>query len=336
MDIDGKLSPELHDKIFRQAIETQMLATTRPLENNEQLTAVFLGGQPGAGKGSLARQTMAELAPEKTVQIDIDKLREFHPSYQSWQSDSKTERIAADLTQPDAGAWGRSLLESAIEKKRNIVLDSTLGNTKGTEKQIDMLQNAGYQIIVRVLAVQPEVSHLGVLKRFEDGKQENAPRWVPPKIEKTAFENLPKTLLAIEQKQAENHVHIQVYDRDKTKLFDNINKSEQSTKFKSGVEALSVERQRPLNAKELDKYAGQWDTVINSMKKRDAPTEEIADANALATAMCSPKIPSGKVSKMDENNALLNMPISPSSRLLAKAVEPPSLKESGLTPLKMK
>lgn len=336
MDIDGKLPPELHDKIFKRAIETEMLATTRPLENNEQLTAVFLGGQPGSGKGSLARQTMAELAPEKTVQIDIDKLREFHPSYLAWQTDAKTEKIAADLTQPDAGAWGRSLLESAIENKRNIVLDSTLGNTKGTEKQIGMLQDAGYQIIVRVLAVQPEVSHLGVLKRFEDGKQENAPRWVPPKIEKSAFDNLPKTLLAIEQKQAENHAHIQVYDRDKTKLFDNINKSEQSSKLTSGVEALSVERQRPLNAKELDKYAGQWNAVINSMKNRNAPSEEIAAVNGLATQMCSPKTESEKVNKVDGSNDLLSMPISPSSRLLVKAHESPSLKDSGANPLKIK
>ncbi len=340
MSEDGKLRSEIHEKIFKQRIEAKMLASTRALEPGEQPVAIFLGGQPGAGKGGLARKTMEELSAEKTVHIDVDNLRENHPSYRSWQRDHATEKIAADLSHADASAWGKSLFSSAIANRRNIMIDGTLGNPQNTEKQINMLKDAGYEVKVRALAVQPEVSHLGVLKRFEEGAQTGAPRWVPREVEASAYEGLPKTLQLVESKQADTPTQVQVFDRNKNKLYDNRETSIASRT--TAEQVLNTERQRPLNASEQQSYSKDWDMVIASMAQRQALVQEIKEATELAEQMCPErKLSVAGTTSIESKTAnpdlaqkntkhdtadtlgLLSMAASPSSKLLEKIAEPP-------------
>ncbi|MFZ6779689.1 zeta toxin family protein [Undibacterium sp. Ji83W] len=353
MNDEGKLSSEIHEKIFKQRIEAKMLASTRALESGEQPVAIFLGGQPGSGKGGLARKTMEELSAEKTVHIDVDNLRENHPSYRSWQRDPATEKIAADLSHADASAWGKSLFSSAIANRRNIMIDGTLGNPQSTEKQINTLKDAGYEVTVRALAVQPEVSHLGVLKRFEEGVQKGAPRWVPREVEASAYEGLPKTLQLVESTQTDAPIQVQVFDRNKSKLYDNRDTSIASQT--TAEQALKTERQRPLNASEQQSYSKDWDMVITSMAQRQAPGQEIKEAAKLAEQMCPDRKLSvagaasidSKAAQPDlaqkstkqvtaDTLASLSMPATPSSKLLGKIAEPPSPAANESSNLKLK
>lgn len=326
---EGKLSQDEHDLLFKRFIERDMLNTTSAVGQSEQPVAIFLGGQPGAGKSQLSNMSMRELGPDKTVTIDIDELRDVHPKYREWQTNPATEKSAADLTQPDAGAWGRELFASAIENRRNIVFDTTLGNTKAALNQITSLQDAGYRVIVRAVAVQPEVSHLGVLKRFEDGKAEGNPRWVPPQIEKLAFDGLPKTLQAIETAQLKETVQLQVFDRSKTKLYDNFEAPANNASMASSLPPLNHERQRPLNSSEVQTYAKDWEKLTTSMERRHAPETELQEVRQLAQQMCGAGkvLDAGADIKTDASTAkhgatLLSMPVSPASRLLERSPEP--------------
>ncbi|MBC3909707.1 zeta toxin family protein [Undibacterium umbellatum] len=353
MDNNGKLPDERHEKIFRERIEAPMLARTRAVEGSEQLTAIFLGGQPGSGKGGLTRKAEQELQKENTIVIDVDALRENHPKYQAWQRNPETEKIAADLSHEDASAWSKKLFASAVENRRNILVDGTLGSPANAEKQFAVLKEAGYDIIVRGLAVQPEVSHLGVLKRFEEGKQSQQPRWVPPNVEGAAYEGLPKTLHLAEVKQAEYGAKVQVLDRGMNVLFDNREAGLHGTTTPMAAKILEQERQRPLRSQELQAYAKDWETVVTSMTKRQAPEAEITEAKRLATEMSkaphasgtlkdTPDAISDKSSEVrlgdakndkqvhakktdapsQDDMSLLSMPVSPSSKLLERQIEP--------------
>ncbi len=211
MSNDGKLSPELHQQIFKEDIEAPLLAATQPVKEGMPLTAIFLGGQPGSGKSGLKQRAEAELPSDHTIVINVDELRQSHPKYRTWQSHPATEKIASSLSHADASAWAKELFASVVENRRNIIFVGTLSNPSNLEKQFAMLKKAGYDIIVRALAVRQDVSHLRVLNRFEEGKQKGAAHWVPPEVEKAAYDGLPKTLEMAEQKQAEYGAHVQVF-----------------------------------------------------------------------------------------------------------------------------
>lgn len=268
----GQLSKEEHDKIFLK-IERGALRDITPIKEGEQLTAVFLAGQPGSGKSGLKHETRKELSLDRTITIDVDDLRERHPKYSEWRSNPETEKIASTLSHGDASAWGQQLVRTAINNKCNIIVDGTLGHPESTQKQFDVLKEAGYKIVVKGLAVQQEVSELGVYKRFEDGKAKNEPRWVPPEVQDKVYHGLPQTLDVIEQNRTRYDAHVQVYNRKGDKLDDNREVAPDGPK--SAREALDAERNRPLSREEKKTYSDQWSAVIESMAKRNAPPEEI-------------------------------------------------------------
>lgn len=70
------LSAEEHSRIFRERIlqETNFETVT----HQERPRVIILAGQPGAGKGGLARIAEVELKRD-AVTVDPDELRGFHP-----------------------------------------------------------------------------------------------------------------------------------------------------------------------------------------------------------------------------------------------------------------
>ena len=95
MDLtSAQLSKEEHNKIFLK-LERQVLRKLDPPKEGEALTAVFLAGQPGSGKGTLNERTLKELDPKRTIAIDVDALRELHPKYDEWRKNPETEKDAA-------------------------------------------------------------------------------------------------------------------------------------------------------------------------------------------------------------------------------------------------
>ena len=77
---DSRLPSEIHQTILREKIIPQSGLDGRT--SFETPNAVILAGQPGAGKGSLARQVRQELLDD-VITIDPDRLRDQYEPVQS-------------------------------------------------------------------------------------------------------------------------------------------------------------------------------------------------------------------------------------------------------------
>ena len=112
------------------------------------------------------------------VLVNSDALREYHPAFADLQR-TDADR-ASFLVNPDTVIWQQKLINVAIENKRNLLLDGTLGgNPIPILTTMQRLHSEEYTIQVSVLAVPAEQSRLGIYKRYEDQLTlKGAGRWV--------------------------------------------------------------------------------------------------------------------------------------------------------------
>ena len=117
-----QLDSETHARIFEEKIASPRLLHKASYEHPK---AIILGGQPGSGKGGLARAANNELA-DTAVTIDPDNLRRFHPSIKEFRSADPYGW--SGLTQRDAGQWAEELLHAAADGGQEAVsVDRTAG-----------------------------------------------------------------------------------------------------------------------------------------------------------------------------------------------------------------
>ena len=119
-DIENRLPPEEHARIFREVILPEIELEAYSSQANPK--AVILAGQPGAGKGSLKKTTEIEFRGD-IVPIDTDEMREFHPDVERFRRDNPY--AWAQDTHPDARLWSHELRNAAIECRKHILIDTT-------------------------------------------------------------------------------------------------------------------------------------------------------------------------------------------------------------------
>ncbi|SDY89602.1 Predicted ABC-type ATPase [Lysobacter sp. yr284] len=177
--------------------------------------AVFLAGQPGAGKGSLARAARTELKGD-VVTVDPDELRGYHP----WVKTFRNERpyTWADDTHSDASRWSKELRAATIDGRKNIVIDTTLGNRESAAELIKELQAKGYDVEIRAMAAHRLESELGVDSRFTGGfAKDGYGRYVPENVRAEVYEKLPDNL---DHVRTETGVPVRIYSRSGAELYD--------------------------------------------------------------------------------------------------------------------
>ena len=229
-------------------------------------------GQPGAGKGRLAKAARSELAVEGgSVLIDPDRLRDRHPHYlQHVREDDKT---AAERVHPDASQWAKELRQDAIEARRNIVLDATLNDKQKARELLGQLRSAGYQTEVRALAVHQRDSRQGMQARYENAKEKgDVARWVPDAIHDEAYKGLPVTIGHIEAYGLADK--ITVMRRDGTAIYRN-DRAASGTSGLSQI-ALLAERGRDPTEEEKLRHLRGWDKVHAQMIQRGADSRDLA------------------------------------------------------------
>jgi predicted ABC-type ATPase len=149
------LNMNLEDTKLDSAVHRHVLNETIVPESGIQITlshdtprAIILAGQPGAGKGGLSRTAQQEFNGD-IVSIDPDELRKYHPDVDrlrtthpyTWSGD----------THPDASQWANELRELAVQQKKNIIIDTTLGHGDSAVRLVNSLQDAGYEVEVRAV-----------------------------------------------------------------------------------------------------------------------------------------------------------------------------------------
>lgn len=213
---DSRLPSEIHQTILREKIIPQSGLDGRT--SFETPNAVILAGQPGAGKGSLARQVRQELLDD-VITIDPDRLRDQYEPVQSLRE--KYPYTWAGHTHDDASQWAKELRSAAIDGRKNLILDTTLGNGDSAVSLIRELQARGYEVEVRGVVAHRLESELGVDERFAAMlDDEGFGRYVPEDVRKHVYQALPGNL---NQVQAETGIQIRLYGREGAQVYDSQN-----------------------------------------------------------------------------------------------------------------
>jgi len=207
------LTAESHAQVFRDSVLSESgLDITSP---QDRPRAIVLAGQPGAGKSGVAGSATRELAGD-VIPIDPDALRGMHRD---------TPRLVqqhpytwSGHTHNDASQWAKELRSLAIEGRRNLILDTTLGNSDSAVALIKELQAKGYDVEVRGVVTHRLKSELGVDSRFTDSLDSKGfGRYVPDEVRRHVYEALPGHL---DKVQAETGIQIRLYGREGAQVYD--------------------------------------------------------------------------------------------------------------------
>ena len=208
-----RLSKEEHTRILKEVVIPE--SGLDALTSQEHPKAIVLAGQPGAGKGSLARAARRELDFDVLV-VDPDSQREYHPESKRWQRESPYS--GSQRTNSDAGAWAGELREQGVAHRVNLIIDTTLGDARSATRMIQGLQKAGYEVEVRAIAAHSLESEHGVDERFtKDIDAKGSGRHVPEEYRQRVCRNLPDNL---NQVTAETGTPIRIFNREGAELYD--------------------------------------------------------------------------------------------------------------------
>lgn len=207
------LSAQEHARIFRERILDESALSTAT--SQERPRVIILAGQPGAGKGGLARSAELEFRGD-AVTVDPDALRDFHPQVESFRN--AHPYTWADDTHPDASAWAKELRGAAVEGRKNLIIDTTLADGEKAVALVKELQANGYEVEIRAIATHRLESELGVDERFSSSlERKGFGRYVPEGIRDPVYRDLPDNL---NQVAKETGTPIRIFDREGVELYD--------------------------------------------------------------------------------------------------------------------
>lgn len=289
MAVDGStglLSPERNEHIFRSDIVRDYLPDDLAPVARPRL--ILLGGPPGSGKTAVLTASHAELRREgAAIRIVGDDLRSYHPQFLALQkADPET---ASRHTQMDAGIWTEKLLAAATERGASVVFETTMRRPENVERVIRTARDAGYEVEVRAVAVNPCVSWQGNHTRFEEMLHAGAPARIPPAaIHDAAVEGLRVSLQRLEQTRLVDRIELRA--RGGTILYRNEVEDGRWKHTPGALEALAREQSRPLTRGELERFAEDWRHILARMTERRAPGDritvvEVRAAQDLATLL---------------------------------------------------
>lgn len=214
MSEHGHVSPQELERIFVDSILPDYSLSERT--SLDKPKAILLTGQPGAGKGGLARRIEAELQDD-VVTIDPEALRDYHPDVRPLR---ETHPYTwAPHTQSDADIWSEKLLTNTAALKTNLIYNATLNNAEWLSELIDKLRSKGYEVEVRVVAAPKLESQLGIDQRFTSNFDVNGyGRHTLTEVHDEAYDTLPACLDLLHQR---THMRIRIFYRDGVELYDN-------------------------------------------------------------------------------------------------------------------
>ncbi len=272
------LPEDRHEHIFQRRVLPSLL----PVSGSGGVPiAVILGGQPGAGKTRLLNDASSELqAIGATVVINGDNLRSFHPAYARLQETDPLN--AARYTDHDSGRWVEKLIAAAQERRVNLVIESTMRRPDVFIRTGGELRSAGYQIEARALAVPERLSWQGVRQRYEATLAvAGAARFSAREAHDAGAAGMLDTLGRIEQDRLADRVLITT--RTGAVLYDNRLENGTWREAPRAAEVVQAERSRPRTSEELREVERVWSGILESMRDRRAPADELARVRRQAT-----------------------------------------------------
>ncbi|MBC2869793.1 zeta toxin family protein [Streptomyces mexicanus] len=164
-----QLPAEENRRIFAADIVPELLTGPTP---QDPPTAVFLLGQPGAGKTRVAQLVAEQLdARGGFADIDSDLYKPYHPQYAELMA--RDDRLMALYTGPDGRAWMRQAQqfvrgEDPLSggRKLNALIQEIAMDPEFLAGTMRQYRAVGARTEVFVLAVSQALSEQGILNRY--------------------------------------------------------------------------------------------------------------------------------------------------------------------------
>jgi predicted ABC-type ATPase len=254
----SRLSREKLEDFYLRRIRPGILKHSRPMPWR-QPTVLFIAGQPGAGKTTMQSAAIERLGLKKAYVLDHDELLEKHPNYASGALED--DYNAAGVYGQDAAAWRGWALHDVQARRMDVVVPFPISG----QYDLDLMrqfQEKGYRVEVAFAAVHEAQSQLGIMERFNDGRQEvGYGRWIGAAQHDQIYRDMLGTADAIEAQGLADAVHI--YRRgDAEPVFTNERKDGVwSHQPGSSRWAIETERNRPWTDREVNHFVRGWNKL---------------------------------------------------------------------------
>ena len=258
---------------FHKVQEIIIRDTTNGKYAADSPVVVILGAQPGAGKTELERITRTELGGN-VVNCNADIFRDFHP--QAEEIKQRFKEYYPQITAPYAQEWNKGLREYCEANRLNYILETTFSSGQKMNETIANLQQKGYRVEIKLLAVHPKLSLLSTHVRFEDMKlKENTGRLVGKEAHDNRYYMLAPTLFVVQG--AELYNKLQLYGRSITMDGNTYQQGVSliGTNPPNGVQLLQEEIDRKWTAEVKAFFDDRVHYVIDLKTQRNAPQGEI-------------------------------------------------------------
>ncbi|MFF3558251.1 zeta toxin family protein [Streptomyces tsukubensis] len=234
-----RLSAEEHRWIFDHLIAPDLVESTMP---QERPVAVFLMGQPGAGKTGMTPMIRRTLRG-RPVRISGDDFKTAHPDY--FQLLQEEPRTAGERIRADYRAWQAMAEELVRERRADVVVEIAPGGAASFVNSVMLYRQAGYRVELVVLAVRAADSLQGTAERCARMIRLGVPaRFTTTQGHDAHFAVLAEAVTAAERAGAADSV--MVLRRDGTVLYRNERTRQRRWERPArAAAALLVEQSRP-------------------------------------------------------------------------------------------
>ncbi|GHB76197.1 hypothetical protein GCM10010331_75110 [Streptomyces xanthochromogenes] len=222
-------------------------------------TAVFLLGQPGAGKTRVAQLIAEQLdARGGFVDVDSDLYKPYHPEYARLMAED--DRLMTLYTGPDGRAWMRQAQQFVRGEdplsggqKLNALVQEIAMDPQFLAETMQQYRAVGTRIEGCVLAVAQAVSEQGILNRYaEQVRDRGQGRLTVPEKAQASYTGIPESCEVIVRAGL---LHVgAVYRRGESEPRFSADASELARTPLALRQAVERERARPLTREESEDF----------------------------------------------------------------------------------
>ncbi|MGW1619940.1 zeta toxin family protein [Streptomyces sp. NPDC002172] len=270
-----RLSADEHRWIFDELITPTVLANVTPRDDPR---AVYVIGQPGAGKLLAARMVRQAMRPGTTKLVG-DDFKAAHPDYR--QMLRQDPRGAGAAIRTDYKAWFAQAEEYVRTRRGDLLIESAPGGADDVLDSAFACSRAGYQVELVVLAVREADSRLATALRYARALQAG----ITGRFTTRAGHDRCYRAVADLTAAAETHpaiTAVTVIRRDGHALL----RQEQPAAPGQASWALTAERQRPYTEQEAAHFIQLYQGLRKALPQHRDELDDIA-------ALAHPLMPAG-------------------------------------------
>ncbi|MGC0422061.1 Ni2+-binding GTPase involved in maturation of urease and hydrogenase [Embleya sp. AB8] len=157
-----RLSTAEHTRIFDELLVPKMGEVTA----HERPVAVYIMGQPGAGKTRAAHLAHRAMRHRRPVRITAEDFKAAHPDYP--QLLREHPRTAGERIRVDYRAWRDQAMAYVRARRGDMIVEISPGSAEAFLADVAADRRAGYRIELVVLAVREADSRQGTAARYAE------------------------------------------------------------------------------------------------------------------------------------------------------------------------